>query len=620
MINSAHPVGDKTATSYDLVIAGGGLAGLTLARHVKRQLPEWKIAIVERTARPLPEAAWKVGESSVEIGSQYFESLGLTDYLLERQLVKFGLRFFPGGGHQELHTRTEVGPSQEPPVRSYQLDRGRFESDLRAMNEQDGIVLYEGTKVDRVELGTGGEAHHLWLRPIAAENGDKRGQTELVTRWVVDASGREALLRKRLELTEKSGHVAHSGWFRVAGRVDVNDWVPKNQTNDFWFNHEWAGKRWRSTNHLMGAGYWCWIIPLASGNTSIGIVVHDEVYGFDRVRSLEACLEFLKQNEPQLYGYVASRQRLDFKCLKGYSHQARGMWSADRYAMVGEAGAFVDPLYSPGSDFIAFANSFTVDLLEADARGLPLGARAEAANERYRALVSHAIELFRRAAPVYGHAKAMAAKVYFDNFAYWSFMSQYYVQGIYRQHGEAHDEYVRRGLELSAVSTRVQALLRAWATLAPCEPTPGFVGMPRYPSLLVDAYMDLQKRHSLADATELLERRVAQAKEIATELALRIVMTEGPDLGAAILRAAATPSDDESGVRFEAWEIPETRLQIERLPSLERRRELSLAARDVERTLGKAARHPEWARAFEDGRHHSPLPITAPRERAEVTQ
>lgn len=599
MIDSEHPLGDTTATSYDLVIAGGGLAGLTLARQVKRQLPDWKIAIVERTARPLPEAAWKVGESSVEIGSQYFESLGLTDYLLERQLVKFGLRFFPGGGHQALHTRTEVGPSQEPPVRSYQLDRGRFESDLRAMNERDGIVLYEGTKVERVELGTQG-VHRLWLRPLAGANGQaSEGTTQLVARWVVDASGRDALLRKRLELTEKSGHVAHSGWFRVAGRVDVNDWVPKNEANDFWYNHEWADKRWRSTNHLMGTGYWCWIIPLASGNTSIGIVVHDEVHGFERVKSLDACLEFLKQHEPQLYGCVASGQYLDFRCLRGYSHQARVMWSADRYAMVGEAGAFVDPLYSPGSDFIAFANSFTVDLLEADARGVPLGPRVDAANERYRALVSHAIELFRRAAPVYGHPKAMAAKVYFDNFAYWSFMSQYYVQGIYRDHGAGHDEYVRCGLELSAVSTRVQALLRAWARLAPCEPAPGFVGMPRYPSLLVDAYMDLQKRHSLADATGLLERRVTQAKEIATELALRILVSEGPELGTAILREAETPTDDEMYSRFKAWEIPEERLHTERLPSLERRKELSLAARDVERTLGKVLRHPEWERAFE---------------------
>ncbi len=486
--------GDQASTQFDVIICGGGLAGLTLARQIRRELPALRVAVVDRSVRPLPEAAWKVGESSVEIGSQYFERLGLTEYLLERQLVKFGLRFFPGGGHAELQVRSEVGPSQEPPVRSYQLDRGRFENDLRAMNEQDGVSLFEGMKVDSVELGMGDALHRVSLTPLARANEQEVApKFTFSARWVVDATGREALLRKRLRLTQPSGHVAHSGWFRVEGRVDINEWVPRTAANEHWFAHEWAEKRWRSTNHLMGAGYWCWIIPLASGNTSIGVVVHNELHGFEQVKSLEACIEFIRVHEPQLYAEVTRRQVLDFKCLSGYSHTASTMWSASRYAMVGEAGAFVDPLYSPGSDFIAFANCFTVELIKADQLGLNIEARVAATNERYRALVSNAIELFRQAAPIYGHAKAMAAKVYFDNFAYWSFMAQYYVQGVYRHHDDEHDAYVQLGIALARVSTRVQALLRAWAQLAPCDSTQQFVGMPRYPSLLVDAYMDLQK-------------------------------------------------------------------------------------------------------------------------------
>src|SRR5690606_21900962 len=105
------PNKSSTAT-FDVVICGGGLAGLTLARQIRQQLPTLRVALVDRDVRPLPEATWKVGESSVEIGSQYFESLGLSEYLLEHQLVKFGLRFFPGGGDLAIHERSEVGPSQ----------------------------------------------------------------------------------------------------------------------------------------------------------------------------------------------------------------------------------------------------------------------------------------------------------------------------------------------------------------------------------------------------------------------------------------------------------------------------------------------------------------------------
>lgn len=592
------PNKSSTAT-FDVVICGGGLAGLTLARQIRQQLPTLRVALVDRDVRPLPEATWKVGESSVEIGSQYFESLGLSEYLLEHQLVKFGLRFFPGGGDLAIHERSEVGPSQEPPVRSYQLDRGRFENDLRQMNERDGVVLFEGMKADNVELQAEGGLHRLSLTPVVSSAEHEKAEGRAMTaRWLIDATGRQALLRKQLQLTEKSGHVAHSGWFRVSGRVDINEWVPQTGQNAHWFSHEWSDKRWRSTNHLMGPGYWCWIIPLASGNTSIGIVVHNELHGFERVKSLNECLAFLNQHEPQLAKEVQQRSVLDFKCLSGYSHTASAMWSEARYGMVGEAGAFVDPLYSPGSDFIAFANCFTVELIKADQRGDNLGPLVAAYNRRYRALVSNAIELFRQAAPVYGHAKAMAAKVYFDNFAYWSFMAQYWVQGLYRQHGEEHDEYIRIGVALAGVSNRVQALLRAWSELAPCPPERAFVGMPRYPSLLVDAYMDLQKRHSLVQATELLSQRLQQAKEIAEELAFRIVLSEGLELGRRILQRAEA-SDQASAATKEQWQLSTSRASLELLPSLERRKRLPLAARDVERTLGKVTRHASFGEALD---------------------
>ncbi|MCA9707286.1 MAG: NAD(P)-binding protein, partial [Myxococcales bacterium] len=114
----------------DVVICGGGLAGLTLARQVRRELPQVSVVVIERTRRPLPMACHKVGESSVELGSQYLEGLGLREYLERAHIIKFGLRFFPGGGHLPLDQRAELGPANEPIVRSYQLDRGRFEEDL----------------------------------------------------------------------------------------------------------------------------------------------------------------------------------------------------------------------------------------------------------------------------------------------------------------------------------------------------------------------------------------------------------------------------------------------------------------------------------------------------------
>jgi flavin-dependent dehydrogenase len=389
--------------SFDVVICGGGLAGLLLGLQLRQQQPERSVLLLEKTQRPLPEGAHKVGESSVEIGSQYFESLGLRDYLLEHQLVKHGLRFFPGGGHKPLEERFEIGPVQEPIVSSYQLDRGSFESDMRAKNEELGTALFEGVVVRDVEFGSAGTLHSVFFEAQAdkadqGQQADPPKRRHVRARWIVDATGRHALLRKRLKLTRGSRHAASAGWYRVQGRVNINDMVPAHVRS--WHDKDFASERWRSTNHLMGAGYWAWIIPLSSGLTSIGLVIHEELHAFDDVRTLAGVQKFLAKHEPVLAKALEPYEVLDFLCLRNYSHSIGRGWSDDRWALVGEAGAFVDPLYSPGSDFIAYANSFTAELIRTDFAGGDLPTRTRELNLVYRALVGGNIDVYAQSAPV----------------------------------------------------------------------------------------------------------------------------------------------------------------------------------------------------------------------------
>ena len=95
----------------DVIVCGGGLAGLTLAYQLRKENPEASVTVVERTTRPLPEACHKVGESSVELGSHYFgEVLGLKDYLQAEHLKKNGLRFLCGDSRGPVAERPEIGP------------------------------------------------------------------------------------------------------------------------------------------------------------------------------------------------------------------------------------------------------------------------------------------------------------------------------------------------------------------------------------------------------------------------------------------------------------------------------------------------------------------------------
>jgi flavin-dependent dehydrogenase len=597
---------------YDIVICGGGLAGLTLARQLRRTHPSQTILVVERTTRPLPDAAHKVGESSVELGSQYLERLGLRDYLGSEHIFKYGLRFFPGGGQLPIEDRYEIGPSQEPIVPSYQIDRGRFENDLRRMIVEDGVTLLEGVKVGAIELNPGETPHEVELRrvraaataeppaaalsdtntaadgaeaeakpsPDGAALADPDGhKARIRCRWLVDATGRAALLRKRLKLTRGTRHAANASWFRVEGAVDITRLVPEGVGR--WHDVAWATHRIRSTNHLMGPGYWVWIIPLATGNTSIGVVVHDSHHSFDEIRTLERTQAFLTKNEPVLARFLDAFPILDFGALRSYSHNVARSWSADRWAIVGEAGAFVDPLYSPGTDFIAITNSFTEEMVRRDLEGgCDLAQRARELSALYRSIVGGGVDLYRDAAEVYGHADALMAKIYWDNFIYWSYPCQLFLQGLYRLTGPELAEVVPVGQRFSELTLGLQHLFAAWAELAPAQSPTGFRPMPTFPSVLVEAHVALRDEMNPSETLTYMKKRLAEGEEIAGEILLRAMDEVGAEKIDALLERA----------KVGEWRL---RIADERVSAFEaiglaRRRALRPLARDVERSLGRA--------------------------------
>ena len=564
--------------AWDVLICGGGMAGLTLALQLRRDVPDAKIAVVERSVRPLPRSCHKIGESNAELGSLYLDGLGLREYLRRDHVVKLGLRFFPGGGDRPLQDRTEMGPSQEPVVKGYQIDRGRFEEDLRAKIVEQGVTLWEGSTVRDVDIG---EPHRVTVEA----DGERR--VEEAT-WIVDATGRSALLRRKLKVKKGTGHEASAAWFRVDARV-----LPEEIATDrggAWMEAPLASERWRSTNHLMGNGYWVWLIGLPEDRTSVGVVTYDAVHGFDEIRTIDRVKAFLAEHEPALAKRLETTEVLDFGCISNFGHRLEGIWSAERYGIVGDAAAFTDPLYSPGTDFIALSNTFTTELVRADRNGEDLPALVDWYEAEYQALVSGSTEVYRQSAPVYAHPRAMVTKIYYDNFSYWSYNCQYFIQKLYELRGEAAQHVRDMRIRYIELSSYVQSLMRAWAEAHPMEPEAAFLAVPSFPSLAIDAHLDLEKRLSPEDTRELMATRLGQAQQMVAELAARVLMEYGPSEGAAILDAAG----------FASWdvELDPDRAEAELTIGLKRRKTLSKVVRDVERSLGRVDKHPEWSAAL----------------------
>ena len=151
-----------TANRHDAIILGGGLAGLTLALQLKRRFADLDILVLERRMHPVPIAAHKVGESTVEIGAHYFaEVLGLKQHLDDAQLKKFGFRFFSSRRRRDIDGVTEIGASRYLPVPSYQIDRGIFENFLAEEAARRGIRFVDGATVRDIELAADGGEHRV---------------------------------------------------------------------------------------------------------------------------------------------------------------------------------------------------------------------------------------------------------------------------------------------------------------------------------------------------------------------------------------------------------------------------------------------------------------------------
>ena len=344
-------------TDYDAVVVGGAIAGAASALLLRRSVPGARVLIVEL----LDRFPGKVGEATVEVSGFFLQRvLGLDTILTEEHLAKHGLRYwFSIRDDCRLGQMTEVGPTRPPDLPSFQLDRARLDTSVLQLAVEEGCELARPARVTAVEQG--------WPRTRVTID-DGTGTRTVSTRWLIDASGRSAFLARRKGLLERTTeHPTAATWARWSGVADMDEdpWVGPGEGQ----LPPIEALRRHATNHFCGYGWWCWVIPLSSGRTSVGIVYDKRLFALPGSGSLKDRYRSFVQSQPGLRELLAQAEMHDDDCLSYSQIPYRSRCYAGRgWALVGDAAAFMDPYYSPGLDHVSMSAYATSRLVGADLR------------------------------------------------------------------------------------------------------------------------------------------------------------------------------------------------------------------------------------------------------------
>ncbi|WP_218508255.1 NAD(P)/FAD-dependent oxidoreductase [Variovorax sp. dw_308] len=351
--------------SPDVVVIGGGPAGSTVSALLAEK--GYDVVLLEKAQHP----RFHIGESLLPMNMPLFDRLGVRKEVENIGITKHGGEFVsPWHDHTSLFLFGEAMDKSFP--YAVHVRRSEFDELLFRNAGKRGARTFEGHKVTHVDMNAGkGTPDNRALIKVKADDG---AETEWRPRFVIDASGRDTVLSNQLDAKKRNpkhasaaifGHFANAR--RTPGKYEGNVTL-------FWFDHGWF-----------------WFIPLRDGTTSVGAVASPAYFK----RRTGTLTDFLMETialAPKLAERLKDATLLEGATTTGnYAYDSK-FCRGDRFAMIGDAYAFVDPMFSSGVYLAmnsAFASATAVDhWLKGEAK------EAEQAFRQFERTMRHGPKMF----------------------------------------------------------------------------------------------------------------------------------------------------------------------------------------------------------------------------------
>ncbi|WP_438015892.1 NAD(P)/FAD-dependent oxidoreductase [Sorangium sp. So ce315] len=362
---------------WDAIILGGGPGGATLAASLARL--GRRALVLERERFP----RFHIGESLLPLSREVFERLGLDDKLDARFLRKYGARFLCSSTGR---TRTySFADAFDPRFEfAYQVQRDAFDELLLRHAAELGAEVRESWEAVEV-LFEGSRAVGVRARPCAPSGGaapedaagrrDAGNVVELRAPVIVDATGRDTLLASRMRRKAQLAELDKTALFAHYEGVAREEGIHQGNIQVVIFEHGWF-----------------WFIPFRGALTSVGAVVSSSwIRGRRKGESLDDLFERTVAESGWAREFLAGARRArPVGALADFSYRIDQL-AGDGWLFVGDAGGFLDPLFSTGAHLAVKGADLAATAIH---RALEAGDTSRAAFAGYEAEVRYAVDLF----------------------------------------------------------------------------------------------------------------------------------------------------------------------------------------------------------------------------------